>query len=267
MTPRGAAGAGGPVTRVQLVLASASPARLTTLRNAGLHPLVRVSKVDEDAVLDALLAATPGAGPAQQVQALAEAKAADVVAALSVAAAGSPITPAGQAGPADAPLAGLDPHRPTVLVGCDSMLEFGGQVVGKPADAAEARERLRQLSGHSAVLYTGHSVHYLPAGLASPAACGPAPAPGTGAVDVQAGGTSATKINFARLADAEIDAYVATGEPLHVAGSFTIDGLGGAFVEGVEGDHHGVVGISLPLLRRLLIEVGVAWPALWESSR
>jgi len=76
------------------------------------------------------------------------------------------------------------------------------------------------------------------------------------------GGTSSTTVHFADLSDEEIDAYVATGEPLHVAGAFTVDGLGGPYVERIEGDHHGVVGISLPLLRSLLRETGVAWHEL-----
>jgi septum formation protein len=73
-----------------------------------------------------------------------------------------------------------------------------------------------------------------------------------------------TTVHFGPMTDAEVDAYVATGEPLEVAGSFTIDGLGGPFVERIEGDHHNVVGISLPLLRRLLAELGVGWPDLWS---
>ena len=76
---------------------------------------------------------------------------------------------------------------------------------------------------------------------------------------------AATLVRFADVSDAEIDAYVATGEPLVVAGAFTVDGLGGAFVEGLDGDPHNVVGISLPLLRRMLGELGVAWPSLWAG--
>ena len=82
-----------------------------------------------------------------------------------------------------------------------------------------------------------------------------------------ASAVGSTRVTFADLTDAEVDAYVATGEPLEVAGAFTVDGLGGAFVERIEGDHHNVVGISLPLLRRLLAELGVAWPSLWSAAR
>lgn len=249
---------------VQFVLASASPARLATLRGSGVAPLVRVSDVDEDAVLVRLLAEQPAAGPGAQVQALAEAKAADVLARLRAGAGanhdGADVT-SSDTERHPTPVKGLDLAAPTIVVGCDSMLEIDGKVVGKPADAREARERLRTLSGGSGVLHTGHSVRFCPTGLT-----GPDPKEG-GAPLREAGGTSATTVHFATLTEAEIEAYVDSGEPLHVAGSFTIDGLGGPFVTGIEGDHHGVVGISLPLLRLLLMEVGIAWPALWKSSR
>ena len=79
-----------------------------------------------------------------------------------------------------------------------------------------------------------------------------------------AAATASTVVHFADVSDVEIDAYVATGEPLHVAGAFTVDGLGGAFVTGIEGDHHNVVGLSLPLLRDLLAELDQSWTSLWS---
>ncbi len=200
--------------RWRLVLASASPARLATLRSAGLDPVVVVSGVDEDA----LTAPTPAA----LTQLLARAKAAAVAGDLEV-------------------------EAPTMVIGCDSLLEFEGQVQGKPADHAEAVARWRAMSGGSGVLHTGHTVLVLGAGE-----------------PVETSAVASTVVHFAELADAEIEAYVATGEPMLVAGAFTIDGLGGAFVRGIEGDHHAVVGISLPLLRELLNEVGIAWPSLWR---
>ncbi|WP_418605740.1 Maf family protein [Georgenia sp. SUBG003] len=121
----------------------------------------------------------------------------------------------------------------------------GAEVVGKPADAADAVARWRSMRGRSAWLHTGH---WLVRG------------------QQQVGATSSTLVHFADLSDAEIDAYVATGEPLRVAGAFTVDGLGGPFVTGIEGDHHGVVGLSLPLLRDLLARVGVTVPDLWASA-
>jgi nucleoside triphosphate pyrophosphatase len=195
------------VTR--LVLASASPARLATLRSAGLDPEVLVSGVDESQV--------HSTDPAALAGELARLKARAV----------APKVP-------DA-----------VVVGCDSVLGLDGAVHGKPADPAEAVARWRAMRGRSGVLHTGHCVI----------------APGGREVLRSA----ATTVHFADLTDHEIEAYVATGEPLQVAGAFTVDGLGGAFVRGIEGDHHNVVGISLPLLREMFAEVDVAWVSLWSG--
>lgn len=201
-------------------LASASPARLTTLRSAGFDPVVAVSTVDEDAVLaDALAASGGNLSHADAVLVLAKAKAEDVARGTST---------------------GL-------VLGCDSMLEFDGQIVGKPGDAATAMQRWREMRGRSGVLHSGHWL----------VDCRPGHA---GAV----GATSSTTVHFAEVTDAEIDAYVATGEPLAVAGGFTIDGLGGSFVDSIEGDHHTVVGLSLPLVRRLLGERGMSVTELWR---
>lgn len=211
----------------RLLLASASPARLATLRAAGIDPLVEVSDVDEPAVLRELAAARPdGTVPAaEQVLALARAKARTV---------------------ARRPVAA----QADVVLGCDSMLEMAdGAVVGKPSGPEEAVARWRRMRGGAGVLHTGHWLLRR----------GSADAPGT-----ELGATASTTVRFADVTDAEIDAYVATGEPLVVAGAFTVDGLGGPFVEGVEGDYHNVVGVSLPLLRRLLAELGVALPELWR---
>jgi len=131
-----------------------------------------------------------------------------------------------------------------LVVGCDSVLELAGEVHGKPADADEATRRWHAMRGRSGRLHTGHC-------LVDSA---------TGATSVRA---AATTVSFAMVSDAEIEAYVATGEPLQVAGAFTLDGLGGAFVSGIVGDPHTVVGISLPLLRTMFAELGVAWTDLW----
>lgn len=200
---------------VRLVLASASPARLATLRSAGLDPEVVVSGIDESGIV----AETPAALTAELARLKAEA--------------------------VDASLA-LD-DRTTVLVGCDSMLELDGQAYGKPGTAAVAIERWRRMRGRTGVLNTGHHVVVHT----------------DGSRDVRSG-VGSTRVTFADLSDEEIDAYVARGEPLTVAGAFTVDGLGGPFVERIEGDHHNVVGISLPLLRTLLADLGVAWPSLWS---
>src|SRR6478736_3593605 len=146
-----------------------------------------------------------------------------------------------------------------LVLGCDSMLELDGQVLGKPADAADAAVRWRAMRGRSGRLHTGHWLVDARAGGDGAGGVGGA---GDGA-GRESGATSTTVVHFADVTDAEIDAYVATGEPLWVAGAFTIDGLGGAFITGVEGDHHGVVGLSLPLLRELLAARGVPLHTLW----
>jgi septum formation protein len=137
--------------------------------------------------------------------------------------------------------------RPAELVlGCDSMLDLDGDAVGKPATTAEAASLWARLAGREGVLYTGHR---LIDGLAGR----------------QASGVAATVIRFGEPTDAEIAAYVASGEPLRLAGGFSIDGRGAAFVDGIDGDPGNVIGLSLPLLRRLLAELGIAITDLWRQ--
>ncbi len=201
---------------VRLILASASRARLRTLRAAGLNPTVVTSGIDESEVL---ADSVPGL-----VASLARRK-------------------------AEAVSAGFDsPQQPTVIVGCDSLLELDGRPYGKPATPATAIERWRTMRGRSAVLMTGHHLILR-----------------NDRRTLSRSEVAATTVHFAELSNAEIQAYVTTGEPLQVAGAFTIDGLGGAFVSGIEGDHHNVVGISLPLLRTLLAGLDIGWPSLWTG--
>jgi septum formation protein len=198
----------------RLVLASASPARRALLRAAGIDVDVQVSGVDESVVA--------ADDAASLCLALARMKARAVAATL----------------PAD----------PGVLVlGCDSVLAFDGEILGKPHNAAEAVKRWQAMRGRSGVLHTGHHLTDLVSGK-------------------QAEAVGATVVHFAELTDDEISAYVASGEPLHVAGAFTIDGKGGAFVERIEGDAGNVIGLSLPLLRRLLLTFGVTVPQLWRKE-
>ena len=196
----------------RLILASASPARRALLTGAGIDAEVIVSGVDES-VVDAEDAYTMSL-------ALARMKARTVAAQL----------------PAD----------PGALVlGCDSVLAFEGEVWGKPADAGEAAKRWMAMRGKSGVLHTGHHLTGLVSGL-------------------QAEAVGTTVVHFADVSDAEIEAYVSSGEPLQVAGAFTLDGRGGAFVERIEGDPGNVIGLSLPLLRTLLGEMGVPITSLWR---
>jgi septum formation protein len=210
----------------RLVLASRSPARLATLRAAGVEPEVRVSGVDEDAVVARYGVEDPG----DVALLLARAKAEDVAA-----------TMAGEDGPGG------------LVVGCDSVLDLDGRALGKPGTAEVARQRWLEMRGRTGVLRTGH---WLVDGRD----------PADGGTGASIGELSSTLVRFADLDDDEIDAYVATAEPLGVAGAFTVDGLGGAFVEGIEGDHHAVVGIGLPTLRRLLRQAGVPWHGLWRPA-
>lgn len=196
--------------RRRLVLASASPARLNLLKQAGLDPHVIVSGVDEDA----LSAPTP----AELALVLAEAKATAVAAREE--AAGS------------------------LLIGCDSVLELDGLALGKPADAEEATARWKAMRGRAGVLRTGHCVIDTVTGR-------------------RASATASTTVRFGEPSDAEVAAYVASGEPLHVAGAFTLDGLSAPFVDGIDGDPGNVIGLSLPLLRRLLAELGIEITDLW----
>ena len=205
---------------MRLILASASAGRLGVLRGAGIDPVVRVSGVDEDALAATLAAATP----TQVVTALAGAKADTVAAKI-----------AGE-------------HPDAVIVGCDSMLHIGGELVGKPGCAEAATRRWQTMAGRTGELLTGHAVVRVEGGHRI----------------AQASGAQATVIRFGTPSPQEIEAYVNSAEPLHVAGGFTLDGRGGWFVDGIDGDPSSVIGISLPLTRRLLGEVGISVVSLWS---
>lgn len=142
-----------------------------------------------------------------------------------------------------------DEHPEAVIVGCDSMLHMAGELVGKPGRADVARRRWQAMAGGTGELLTGHAMVRLHAGVAS----------------ASASAAETTLIRFGTPTAEEIAAYVGTGEPLEVAGGFTLDGLGGWFVDGIEGDPSSVMGISLPLTRRLLAEVGVGVIELWNG--
>ena len=138
-----------------------------------------------------------------------------------------------------------------LIIGCDSSLDLDGESLGKPHEPEVAIERWKSMRGRSGRLYTGHWLIDNRDNSPSPKAVGQA---------------TNTTVHFADLSDSEVLAYVGTGEPLKVAGAFTIDGLGGAFIRAIEGDSHTVVGLSLPTLRELCIKLGVDYPSLWSSK-
>lgn len=214
---------------MRVCLASTSPARLMLLRQAGIEPLILAPEVDEDAV-GAAAEADRGAPltPEELVLLLARAKAADVVERLTA----------------------QHPDFEGIVIGGDSMFALDGRVYGKPHTAEIARERWERMRGATGVLHSGHSVFRVR----------PAADP------VEAAAVAEAAVSFAAdVTDAEIDAYVASGEPLLVAGAFTVDSLGGAFITRVEGDPSTVVGMSLSTLRKLAAELGVLWTDLWTA--
>nr|WP_205808547.1 nucleoside triphosphate pyrophosphatase [Micromonospora sp. HNM0581] len=200
---------------LRFVLASASPARRKTLRAAGIEPDVLVSGVDESLVVT------------DQAEDLCL-----ELARLKAQAVLSRLRPTGQ--------------ERTLVLGCDSVLAFDGEILGKPNSEADATRRWERMRGRSGVLHSGHCLVHIEAGRRAEA-------------------VASTVVHFASISDQEIATYVATGEPLAVAGAFTIDGLGGPFVERIEGDPSTVVGLSLPLLRKLLAELDLKITDLWTK--
>lgn len=204
------------MSRLRFVLASKSPARLATLRAAGIDPDVVVSGVDESGI--------DAATPSELVATLARLK-------------------------ADAVASHLRDDGRTIVLGCDSVLELHGIAHGKPGTAEAATAQWRRMRGEQGVLRTGHHIVVL-----------------QDENRWDATRVASTVVRFANPTDDEIAAYVATEEPQNVAGAFTIDGYGGAFVTALEGDPHNVVGVSLPLVRVMLAELDVAWPELWRPA-
>jgi septum formation protein len=199
----------------RLVLASASPARLNLLRQAGFDPEVIVSGVDESG-----MTGTPG----EICLELARRKCRAIVAAL---------------------LSGDHDPDDILVLGCDSVLELDGVAYGKPTDAAGAVELWRMMAGRAGILRTGHCITDLATGRESSA-------------------VASTTVRFGTPSEAEVAAYVASGEPLAVAGAFTIDGRGSLFVDGIDGDHSNVIGLSLPLFRHLLARLDIQAVSLWN---
>jgi septum formation protein len=221
---------GARADSIRFILASKSPARLKLLREAGLNPEVLVSAVDEDAVI--------GSMPAEFVR--------DAVSEVALLAGAKA-------------RAVLDKFvknnynssdEDILILGLDSLYEFQGNIWGKPHEKLIAIERIKQMSGESGQLHTGH--HAILARTHS-----------RGVVERHE--VTSTQINFAHICQEEIEAYVNTTEPLEVAGSFTIDSLGSAFIESISGDYHSVVGASPHTLRKLTQQLGLNYTALWNS--
>jgi septum formation protein len=219
---------------VRLYLASTSPARLATLRAVGIEPIAIAPGVDEEAAVEAAAAGAPGGAlPASEmVQLLARLKCEAVL------------------DPAVLATAGLAADEiDGFILGGDSAFEVDGIVYGKPHEPEVARARWLAQRGRSGVLHSGHWLidHR------------------GGAVRGAVGRASRATVHFADdIETAEIDAYIATGEPLKVAGAFTIDSKGAGFIDRIEGDPHTVVGLSVPLLRKLVHELGGRWTDLWN---
>ncbi len=195
-----------------IVLASASPARKILLENAGLKPIIQVSHLDEDEIARQ----NNWQAPNEIALGLAIAKAEEVA----------------------KNLAGTN----TIVIGCDSVMEFDGEPHGKPLNRETALERLKLMSGGAGHLHTGHSVIWI-----------------KGENREEVSQITTTEVVFHKMTDAEINAYVETGEPLHVAGSFTLDSLGGPFIKEIHGDPSNVIGLSLPTLRLLFAKLGLGW--------
>lgn len=221
---------------MQLFLASTSPARLATLRSAGIEPVVVHSDVDEDAVVAAAEAKSGPLSAEVMVLLLARAKAEAVISTSSIIEAS-----AGQG---------------VLVLGGDSAFVLDGVIYGKPHTPEAATARWHAQRGRTGHLYSGHWLIHIINGKPAPSGVGA----GSGV-----GHVSVAEVTFANdMTDAEIDAYVASGEPLKVAGAFTIDSLGSAFIDRIVGDPSTVVGVSVPTVRRLARELDVEWPDLWN---
>lgn len=207
-----AIGLGATLKLPQIVLASASPARKLLLKNSGIYPIIRVSNLDEDAIA----IKNNWREPREIAQGLAIAKATEIA----------------------KEFVGTN----TLIIGCDSLMEFAGEAHGKPLDEKTALARLRLMSGGAGHLHTGHCVIWI-----------------NGDEQTVVSQLTSTEVVFHEISDAEIHAYVATGEPLHVAGAFTLDSLGGPFIKEIHGDPSNVIGLSLPTLRLLLGKLGLGW--------
>lgn len=196
----------------EIILASASPARLKLLQSIGITPTIRVSAIDEEAAVQT----HAWIRPSDIALGLAVLKAEDIV--------------------------NSGVSTPSIVIGCDSVMEQDGVALGKPENVEIAGQRLRALSGSFGTLHTGHCVIYC-----------------SGSTNVMISRLVSTDVYFHDLSEKEISAYISTGEPLRVAGSFTLDALGAPFIKSISGEASNVVGLSLPTLRLVFQELGFGW--------
>lgn len=215
----------------RLLLASTSPSRRKILGDTGFAFEAVAPEVDERAAITALREAGEEVSPAREAQLLAIAKAEAGAAALGTAPDGGAPGSVGEG---------------RLVLGCDSVFELDGVAYGKPYTAEVAAQRWRGMRGNSGILHTGHHLINAETGASASALV-------------------STTVHFGDVSDAEIEAYVASGEPLYCAGAFTVDGLAAAFVTGLEGDFHAVVGLSPSALRGMAAELGVPLSELWAA--
>jgi septum formation protein len=207
---------------------------LATLRAAGIEPTVVPSEVDEDAAVAEAEAAEGPLSPADMVLLLARVKAEAVIDVVSTSSTGD-----------------LRSTGDALILGGDSAFVMDGEIFGKPHTPDRATARWHAHRGRTGTLYSGHWLIRIENGIAV----------------ASAGAVATAEVTFSGdVTDAEIDAYVASGEPLKVAGAFTIDSLGAAFIDYIAGDPSTVIGVSVPTVRKLAAELGVFWPDLWSSK-
>lgn len=211
---------------LKLVLASGSPSRLRLLKSVGIFPQVIVSKVDEEDKQFQNL------NPGELVMALAILKAHTVAQSLSTLSTQLKLNSA---------------DSPALVLGCDSTFEFNGKSLGKPETRELAIARAKELSGKSGILHTGHCLIDT-------------------VKNIEVSERSSAKVYFAKMTDSEIVDYVDSGEPLQVAGGFTLDGKSAPFINSIEGDPSTIIGLSLPLLRRMLIKLGYEWTEIKSAN-
>lgn len=243
---------------IPVVLASQSPSRRSILHASGIDPVIIVSEVDERSIEDSF---TGSIG--DLTLALSEAKAHSVIDRIVTCPPAELVdlleaARTAAADPGSSPADGLTHSSGIqfVLLAADSLLELDGAAIGKPGTAERTRQVWADMAGRWTVLHSGHSAALLEAERSEAGWA-------VRLLDLRSK-RSSTSVLIGTPSPAELEAYIATEEPFHVAGALTIDGYGGAFVEKLEGDHLTVLGLGLPAVRQLITDMGLFWPELWS---